>query len=127
MGFLGIDHVVMTVKSIEQSLHFYCTLLGMTEVTFANERKAILCGKQKINLHEVGKEFEPKALHALPGAMDICFITDKPLEDVIKELHVHKIAIIEGPIEKTGARGKIMSIYVRDPDQNLVEIANYNP
>lgn len=125
MGFIGIDHVVLTVKSIDKSLHFYCTVLGMTEITFGQGRKAILCGMQKINLHEVGNEFEPKALNPLPGSMDICFVTDKPLKEIMKELNAHKIAIIEGPIEKIGANGKMLSIYIRDPDQNLVEISNY--
>ena len=97
----------------------------MTEITFGKRRKAILCGEQKINLHEARKEFEPKALHPLPGSMDICFITDTPLREVMEALHAHKIEIIEGPVEKTGARGKILSLYVRDPDQNLVEISNY--
>lgn len=125
MGILGIDHVVFTVKSIERSLHFYCAILGMKEVTFGQGRKAILCAHQKINLHEVGKEFEPKASHPLPGSMDICFITDKPIKEVMAELKAYGIEIIEGPVEKTGARGKMTSIYVRDPDQNLIEISNY--
>lgn len=125
MTFIGIDHVVLTVKSIDQSLQFYCSVLGMREITFGKGRKAILCGNQKINLHEIGKEFEPKAFHPLPGSMDICFITDEPLEEMMDQLNVHKIEIIEGPVEKTGAKGKLLSIYIRDPDQNLIEISNY--
>lgn len=125
MAFVGIDHIVLTVKSIEASIKFYCSILGMKEITFGQGRKAILCGSQKMNLHEHGKEFEPKAHHPLPGSVDICFIIDSPLEEMQKRLAQHKIAIIEGPVERTGARGKILSIYVRDPDQNLVEISNY--
>lgn len=125
MSFVGIDHIVLTVKSLKTSLEFYCSILGMIEVTFGNGRKAILCGSQKINLHEVGNEFEPKALCPLPGSADICFITNMPLEEMVVKLKKHMIVIIEGPIERTGARGKIQSIYIRDPDQNLIEISNY--
>lgn len=124
MSFVGIDHIVLTVKSIEKSIAFYCAVLGMTEVTFGKGRKAILCGAQKINLHEVGKEFEPKARHPLPGSADICVITNTPLSEMMKRLSQHKIELVEGPVERTGARGKILSIYLRDPDQNLIEISN---
>ncbi len=125
MHFLGIDHIVLTVTSIEKTVRFYCHILGMEEITFGKGRKALRCGHQKINLHETGKEFEPKALTPLPGSADICFIIETPLKVAIEELKRHQIEIIEGPIEKTGAQGKIISIYVRDPDQNLVEISNY--
>lgn len=125
MSFVGIDHIVLTVKSLKTTIDFYCSILGMTEVTFGNGRKAILCGSQKINLHEAGNEFEPKAFCPLPGAADICLITSTPLEEMQVKLDQHKIVIIEGPVERTGARGKIYSIYVRDPDQNLIEISNY--
>lgn len=125
MKFVGIDHIVLTVKSIEKSLAFYCSVLGMEEVTFGKGRKAILCGGQKINLHEQGKEFEPKAFCPLPGSADICFIVGTPLEEVMKQLTKHKAALLEGPVERTGARGKILSLYLRDPDQNLIEISNY--
>lgn len=125
MDYVGIDHVVLTVKSIEASLHFYCAILGMQEVTFGNNRKAILCGAQKFNLHEMGKEFEPKAAHPIPGSLDICLIVKTPLVDIIEHLQKHHIKIIEGPVERTGARGKILSVYIRDPDLNLVEMSNY--
>lgn len=125
MGFIGIDHIVLTVKSIEKTIGFYCGILGLTEVTFGAERKAILCGEQKINLHEVGKEFEPKAHHPTPGSADICLITKTPVVEMQKILREHKIPILEGPVQRTGAKGKILSLYIRDPDQNLVEISNY--
>jgi catechol 2,3-dioxygenase-like lactoylglutathione lyase family enzyme len=125
MNFLGIDHIVLTVASIENTLRFYCDSLGMQAVTFGNGRKAIVCGTQKINLHEVGKEFEPKAAKSTTGSADICLITDTPLKQVIALLNSKSIAIIEGPVERTGAKGKILSIYFRDPDQNLIEISTY--
>ena len=125
MSVTGIDHIVLTVKSIEKSIEFYCLKLGMTEVTFGEGRKAAVCGSQKINFHEVGKEFEPKAFHPLPGSIDICFTTNTPILEMVQKLKELKIVILEGPIERTGARGKILSIYFRDPDQNLIEIANY--
>ncbi len=124
MRIIGIDHIVFTVKSIEKTIEFYCGILRMTEVTFGEGRKAILFGKQKINLHEVGKEFEPKALFPTPGSIDICLITDTPLEEVKARLSEYNIAIVEGPVHRTGAQGRIISIYIRDPDQNLIEISN---
>lgn len=125
MRFLGIDHVVFTVNSIEQTVHFYCHILGMEEITFGQGRKAILCGDQKFNLHEHGKEFEPKAFRPTPGAIDICLIVEDPIDEVILRLNKHQIEIIEGPVERTGSRGKILSVYIRDPDQNLIELSNY--
>lgn len=125
MSIIGLDHIVLTVVSIEKTVEFYCSFLGMTEITFGKGRKAVSLGLQKINLHEVGKEFEPKALYPTPGSADICLITDAPLTEMINRCESHHIKIIEGPVERTGARGKILSIYLRDPDQNLIEISNY--
>lgn len=125
MKFLGIDHIVLTVTSIEKTLWFYCEVLGMEEINFGKGRKAIQCGNQKFNLHEAGNEFEPKALHPLPGSTDICLISETPLPILIEQLNRQQISIIEGPVERTGAKGKINSIYVRDPDLNLIEISNY--
>jgi catechol 2,3-dioxygenase-like lactoylglutathione lyase family enzyme len=125
ISYFGIDHIVLTVASIEKSIHFYCDDLGMKEVTFANGRKAILCGNQKFNLHEAGKEFEPKAFNPLPGSADFCIIAETPLHLIIQTLTEKQIAIIEGPVERSGAKGKILSIYLRDPDKNLIEISNY--
>lgn len=120
-----IDHIVLTVKDIEQTCYFYSTILGMSIITFGDDRKALQFGKQKINLHQWGKEFEPKAHSPLPGSADLCLISLNSLESVVEHLNKHKIKIIEGPVERTGANGKIVSVYFRDPDLNLIEISNY--
>lgn len=120
-----LDHLVLTVADIEISCQFYQSTLNFEVITFGENRKALKFGNQKINLHQVGKEFEPKALHPTAGSADLCFIAETPLEEVIAHLQTQNIDIIEGPIERTGAMGKILSIYLRDPDQNLIEISNY--
>jgi catechol 2,3-dioxygenase-like lactoylglutathione lyase family enzyme len=120
-----LDHLVLTVKRIATTCEFYATILGMDVVTFGEGRKALVFGAQKINLHESGKEFEPKAEHPTPGSADLCFITGTPLRDVIEHLHHYGVEIIEGPANKTGAVGPILSVYFRDPDMNLIEVSNY--
>ncbi len=120
-----IDHFVMTVKDIDVTCDFYSRILGMSVVTFGAGRKALVFGTQKINLHAAGKEFDPKALRPVPGAVDVCFIAESPLEEVIKELNSSGVFIEEGPVRRTGATGDILSVYLRDPDGNLVEISNY--
>jgi len=120
-----IDHVVLTVKDIESTCQFYSKVLGMTVVEFGEGRKALMFGDQKINLHEEGKEFEPKALKPTPGSSDLCFITNVSLEDVLKYFVSFGVKAIEGPIEKMGACGLIKSVYLKDPDGNLIEISNY--
>ncbi len=123
-----LDHFVLTVASIEATCAFYSRALGMEVVTFAGGRKALSFGVQKINLHEVGREFEPKAQRATAGSGDFCLITETPLDTVIAHLTGQGISIELGPIDRTGATGPIRSVYVRDPDRNLVEVANYtNP
>ncbi|WP_244518176.1 VOC family protein [Phyllobacterium sp. OV277] len=119
-----LDHLVLTVKNIEATCVFYSKALGMTLETFDHQRKALRFGNQKINLHELGHEFEPKAKAATPGSGDLCFITKTPLDRVIAQLDQLGIAIEEGPVARTGATGPIRSVYIRDPDGNLVEIAN---
>jgi catechol 2,3-dioxygenase-like lactoylglutathione lyase family enzyme len=121
-----LDHLVLTVKSIEKTCKFYSTVLGMEIINFAENRKALRFGNQKINLHEVGKEFEPRAGNPTPGSADLCFITENEMEKVIKQIKAHDLQIIEGPVERTGALGRINSIYIRDPDNNLIEISNYS-
>jgi len=121
---IGIDHVVLTVKSIAATTEFYADVLGVEAVVFDDGRHALQIGRQKINLHEAGHEFEPKARRPTPGSGDLCFITDEPLDDVIARLTGLGIPIEEGPVARTGAVGPLRSVYVRDPDGNLVEIAN---
>ncbi|WP_211263412.1 VOC family protein [Priestia koreensis] len=120
-----IDHLVLTVKDIKKTIDFYTIILGMKEETFGLGRKALLFGNQKINLHEAGNEFEPKAQHTLPGSIDLCLISNESLERVIDVLNKNNVPIEEGPVNRTGALGPIRSVYVRDPDQNLIEIAVY--
>jgi catechol 2,3-dioxygenase-like lactoylglutathione lyase family enzyme len=120
-----LDHLVLTVKDIERTCAFYVQALGMSVITFAGNRKALAFGQQKINLHEVGKEFESKALTPTAGSGDLCFITATPLDQVIEHIRAQGVEIIEGPVTRTGALGKILSVYLRDPDGNLIEIANY--
>ncbi|WNG47382.1 VOC family protein [Archangium minus] len=120
-----IDHLVLTVRSIEHTCAFYSRVLGMEVVTFGEGRKALAFGNQKFNLHEVGKTFEPKAESPTPGAIDICLITRTPMTDVVKHLGAVGVPIIEGPLRRTGATGPILSVYFRDPDANLVEVSEY--
>ena len=121
----GIDHVVLTVFDVDRTLDFYSRVLGMEPVTFAGGRRGLAFGGQKFNLHQAGREFEPKALKPAPGAMDFCLITETPLAEVMEQLESHGVAIIAGPVDKTGAMGPIRSVYFRDPDGNLVEVSNY--
>ncbi|EDV2574687.1 VOC family protein [Salmonella enterica subsp. enterica] len=120
-----LDHLVLTTANEEASTLFYVSILGMRLQTFRGGRKAFVFGNQKINLHIQGKEFEPKALKPTPGSLDLCFITSRPLEECINIFRKNNIRIAEGPVNRTGAQGTIRSIYVRDPDQNLIEISEY--
>jgi catechol 2,3-dioxygenase-like lactoylglutathione lyase family enzyme len=119
-----IDHVVLTVANIDATIDFYTEVLGMDAVAF-NGRKALLFGEQKINLHQRGHEFSPKAAHPTPGSADLCFITLTPLDEVMEYLAALRVHIEEGPVERAGAAGKLRSVYIRDPDHNLIEISNY--
>lgn len=121
-----IDHVVMTVRDLAATCDFYTRALGMRVVTFAGGRKALAFGRQKINLHLAGREFEPKAAHPTPGSVDLCLIATGALDDVEKHLRACGVAIIEGPVAKTGAMGPIRSVYFRDPDANLIEVSTYD-
>ena len=120
-----IDHVVLTAHDVDRTIDFYSRVLGMQPVSFAGGRRALAFGRQKINLHQAGREFEPKALVPTPGSLDLCFITDAPPEQVIAHLKSEGVAIAQGPVEKTGALGPMMSVYFRDPDGNLVEVSSY--
>ena len=125
MNIESIDHIVLTVKEIDASCLFYERVLGMKVTSFAGGRKALSFGSQKINLHQYGKEFEPKAAKPTPGSADLCFITRVPVSEVIKHLNDNSVELIEGPVQRTGAAGLIMSVYFRDPDGNLIEVSNY--
>ena len=121
-----VDHIVLTTRDKDACVRFYAEVLGMKLEKFrtpTEERLALVFRGQKINLHEWGKEFTPRAHVAAPGTLDLCFIASASLEEVIKKLEENKITIIEGPVMKTGATSKIRSVYVRDPDLNLVEIS----
>lgn len=122
-----LDHVVFTVASIDRTLAFYQRVLGMEPVTFAGGRRGRAFGRQKINLHEVGKEFSPRAHRALAGTADLCLIAAVPLDQVVAHLNAEGIAIEQGPVPKSGATGPITSVYFRDPDLNLVEVSTYDP
>jgi len=120
-----IDHLVLTVHDLERTIAFYSRVLGMEPVTFAGGRRGLAFGRQKLNLHQAGREFEPKALAPAPGAIDICFISQTQLADVIAKLKSEGVHVIEGPVDKTGALGPMKSVYFRDPDGNLIEVSNY--
>jgi len=118
-----LDHIVLTTAHLDECIDFYTRVLGMTLERFGAGRLALKFGQQKINLHVKGKEFEPKATTPLPGALDFCLIASVPLDTVIARLGELGVAIIEGPVAKTGAVFALRSVYVRDPDGNLVEIS----
>ena len=118
-----LDHLVLTVASIDATIDFYTEVLGM-DVVKVEGRKALAFGIQRLNLHQRGHEFNPKAAHPTPGSADLCFLTTTSLEDVIAYLTEQKVHIEEGPVERDGAIGKLRSIYLRDPDRNLIEISN---
>ena len=120
----SLDHLVLTVASIPATIDFYTRVLGMEAVAFGSGRTALAFGSQKINLHEAGREFEPKALRPTPGSADLCLLTGVLLDDAIAHIEAEGIAIEEGPVRRTGAQGPILSVYVRDPDHNLIEISN---
>ncbi len=120
-----IDHLVLTVKDIYKTVRFYSSVMGMEKIEFGEGRIALAFGQQKINLHQLGNEFEPKAQHVGAGSADLCFIIDTPIQQAIDDLAAKGINILEGPVYRTGALGKIISAYFRDPDGNLIEVSNY--
>jgi len=124
MNIDAIDHVVLTVRDIPASVAFYTRVLGMREVIFGDDRRALAFGSCKLNLHQAGNEFEPKAAHPAPGAVDLCLLARTPVAEIERHLATLGVAIESGPIERTGALGPILSIYVRDPDGNLIELSN---
>jgi len=122
-----LDHLVLTTTDEEACTRFYIDVMAMALETFGPGRKAFRFGNQKINLHVKGHEFEPKAQVPMPGSLDLCFIASAPLDDVIARLKDRGVPIIEGPVMRTGATSRIRSVYVRDPDLNLIEISELSP
>lgn len=119
------DHLVLTVKDIDTTVDFYTSVMGMEKVLFGEGRIALSFGNQKINLHQLGNEFDPKASNVKSGSADLCFIVGQSIEQVINHLADCSVPVIEGPVNRTGAVGKILSAYFRDPDGNLIEVSNY--
>ncbi len=127
MKVTAIDHFVLTVRDVEATCRFYERVLGMPAVTFGDGRRALHFGRQKINLHQAGGEFAPHAQRPTPGSADFCLLTDRPLAEVIAHITACGVDIIEGPVRRTGAAGPLESIYLRDPDGNLIEVAAHLP
>ncbi|MBY4675878.1 VOC family protein [Marinobacterium arenosum] len=125
MKLSHLDHLVLTVRCIDSTLKFYSEVLGMSVETFGDNRKALQFGRQKINLHQLGQEFEPKADTPMPGSADLCLISETPLEQAMAHVRGQGVEIVEGPVTRTGAQGPIRSFYLRDPDLNLIEISCY--
>ena len=121
-----LDHLVLTVRDLATTCAFYTRVLGMEVVTFGEGRKALAFGQHKFNLHEAGREFEPKADRPTPGSADLCLIAHGTLEEVIAHLNACAVPILEGPVRRTGALGPIRSVYFRDPDLNLIEVSTYS-
>jgi catechol 2,3-dioxygenase-like lactoylglutathione lyase family enzyme len=118
-----LDHLVLTVADINRTCDFYGRVLGMESVVFGEDHHALAFGTQKINLHEAGREFEPKAAAPTPGSADLCFLTNASVAEVVEHLEANGVEMIEGPVRRTGATGPITSVYFRDPDGNLLEVS----
>ena len=125
MNITALDHLVLTVADVARSIDFYTRVLGMEAITFGEGRKALRFGSQKINLHQLGAEVLPNAARATAGSADLCLLTDTPLPQVLAELAAHQIEAISDIVPRTGAVGAIGSVYLRDPDGNLLEISRY--
>jgi catechol 2,3-dioxygenase-like lactoylglutathione lyase family enzyme len=123
----GLDHLVLTVRDLDATVRFYVEGLGMALRSFGEGRQALHFGSQKINLHLAGREFEPKALRPLPGSADLCLLAERSVEQIARHLQGLGFALVGGPVARAGATGPLLSVYFRDPDGNLVEIANRSP
>ncbi len=119
----ALDHLVLTVRDLDATRRFYETVLGMRAEEFQPGRWALIFGRQKLNLHIAGQVIDPNVRHATPGSADLCLLTESPMADILAHLEACGVAVIEGPVGRTGATGPIESVYVYDPDENLVEIA----
>ena len=124
MKVIELDHLVLTVGNIQQTVRFYETTLGMESIMYEDGRIALVFGNKKINLHQAGKKKESKAGYPSPGSADLCFIVDTPVDSTIRYLEKMRIPIIQGPVSRRGAAGPIQSIYIRDPDLNLIELSS---
>lgn len=124
MKIESLDHLVLTVADVDASCAFYERVLGMQTISFGQGRKALSFGVQKINLHCHHHEFEPKAERPTPGSADLCFLTDTPIDQVMSHLDACGVVILEGPVQRTGAQGPIISVYLRDLDRNLIEVSH---
>lgn len=120
-----LDHLVLTVKDIDTTVNFYTSVMGMKKLVFGQGRVALSYGQQKINLHQLGREFEPKADNVTAGSADLCFIINQPVDQAMAHLAACNVHIIDGPVKRSGATGEIVSAYFRDPDGNLIEVSNY--
>ncbi|MBK9020036.1 MAG: VOC family protein [Sulfuritalea sp.] len=120
----SLDHLVLTVRDIDASIDFYVNVLGMEAVSFGTGRRALAFGRQKINLHPAATPFKPHAVAPMPGSADLCLLTSTPIPDVVAHLGLRGVDIEEGPVTRTGATGPILSVYIRDPDGNLIEVSN---
>jgi catechol 2,3-dioxygenase-like lactoylglutathione lyase family enzyme len=125
MRIVRIDHFVLTVRDLARTIDFYVRVLGMEEVTFGEGRKALRFGEQKLNLHALDRPVDPNVRHATPGSADFCLVVDGDIEAVAEEVKRAGVAVILGPVPRTGALGPMRSIYFYDPDENLVELASY--
>lgn len=119
-----LDHLVLTVQDVDQTCQFYQQVLGVAIITFGGDRRALQLGAQKINLHAATAPFSPQARVPTPGAADFCLLTATPLTEMMTRLQQLQVPIIAGPIQRSGAQGPLLSIYIQDPDGNLIEIAN---
>ncbi|QDQ95066.1 VOC family protein [Rhodococcus sp. WB9] len=125
MRVAHIDHFVLTVADIPSTVEFYSTVLGMSEHRYGEDRRALLFGRSKINLHQQGCEVQPNARHAQPGSADVCLIVDESIEEVLGELSDRGVSVEVGPVQRNGAMGLMTSVYIRDPDGNLIELSKY--
>ena len=121
----ALDHLVLTVKDVSTTCEFYNRVLGLEVITFGDNRKSLKFGIQKINLHQAGEEFQPCAGSPTTGSADLCFVAETRLESLVEHLGQCDVPVEEGPVQRTGARGSIVSVYIRDPDENLIELSNY--
>ena len=126
MKVVGVDHLVLTVEDLEATIEFYTEVMGMSVRAFERGRLALRFGSQKINLHEAGREFQPHARRPLPGSADLCFVTEATPDDWLEHLAARGVEVVEGPVPRLGALGPMTSVYFRDPDGNLIEVASYS-